>query len=149
MNTSVVYPFKRNRVYNKSPRRSGEGSDTIKQPSAVLSYKTIKHTRQPPTDSHMLWHNSHLDARLANPPTPFHPVLYFNVSPSSMPATLRTSLPVCLSVHPPPLSEMKEKNPWHTPVTIIITVIGVIAIVALVTVAVLQNRPVLQKYKVC
>ncbi|XP_028286973.1 ectonucleoside triphosphate diphosphohydrolase 1 isoform X1 [Parambassis ranga] len=43
--------------------------------------------------------------------------------------------------------EMKEKNPWHTPVTIIITVIGVIAIVALVTVAVLQNRPVPQKYK--
>lgn len=42
---------------------------------------------------------------------------------------------------------MKEKNPWHTPVTIIITVIGVIAIVALVTVAVLQNRPLPQKYK--
>ncbi|XP_069016462.1 ectonucleoside triphosphate diphosphohydrolase 1 isoform X2 [Embiotoca jacksoni] len=45
------------------------------------------------------------------------------------------------------VSEMKEKNPWQTPVTIIITVIGVIAIVALVTVAVLQNRPVPQKYK--
>ncbi|XP_039991854.1 ectonucleoside triphosphate diphosphohydrolase 1 isoform X2 [Xiphias gladius] len=43
--------------------------------------------------------------------------------------------------------EMKEKNPWHTPATIIITVIGVIAIVALVTVAVLQNRPLPQKYK--
>ncbi|XP_015231427.1 PREDICTED: ectonucleoside triphosphate diphosphohydrolase 1 isoform X1 [Cyprinodon variegatus] len=43
--------------------------------------------------------------------------------------------------------EMKEKNPWYTPLTIIITVIGVIAIVALVTVAVLQNRPLLQKYK--
>ncbi|XP_029953729.1 ectonucleoside triphosphate diphosphohydrolase 1 isoform X1 [Salarias fasciatus] len=43
--------------------------------------------------------------------------------------------------------DMKEKNPWHTPVTIIITVIGVIAIVALVTVAVLQNKPLLQKYK--
>ncbi|MED6271644.1 hypothetical protein CHARACLAT_022343 [Characodon lateralis] len=43
--------------------------------------------------------------------------------------------------------EMKEKNPWHTSMTIIITVIGVIAIVALVTVAVLQNRPVPQKYK--
>lgn len=42
---------------------------------------------------------------------------------------------------------MKEKNPWHTPVTIIITVIGVIAIVALVTVAVLQNKPLHQKYK--
>lgn len=42
---------------------------------------------------------------------------------------------------------MKEKNPWHTPVTIIITVIAVIAIVALVTVAVLQNRPLPQKYK--
>ncbi|XP_053728924.1 ectonucleoside triphosphate diphosphohydrolase 1 isoform X2 [Synchiropus splendidus] len=43
--------------------------------------------------------------------------------------------------------KMKEKNPWHTPVTIIITVIGVIAIVALVTVAVLQNKPLPQKYK--
>ncbi|XP_041671060.1 ectonucleoside triphosphate diphosphohydrolase 1 isoform X1 [Cheilinus undulatus] len=43
--------------------------------------------------------------------------------------------------------EMKEKNPWHTPVTIIISVIGVIVIVALVTVAVLQNRPLPQKYK--
>ncbi|XP_005794708.1 ectonucleoside triphosphate diphosphohydrolase 1 isoform X2 [Xiphophorus maculatus] len=43
--------------------------------------------------------------------------------------------------------EMKEKNPWHKPLTIIITVIGVIAIVALVTVAGLQNRPVFQKYK--
>lgn len=43
--------------------------------------------------------------------------------------------------------EMKEKNPWPTPVTIIIIVIGVIAIVALVTVAVLQNKPVPQKYK--
>lgn len=42
---------------------------------------------------------------------------------------------------------MKEKNPWHTPVTIIISVIGVIAIVALVTVAVLQNKPLNQKYK--
>lgn len=42
---------------------------------------------------------------------------------------------------------MKEKNPWHTPVTIIITVIGVIAIVALVTVTVLQNKPLLPKYK--
>lgn len=47
----------------------------------------------------------------------------------------------------PAQREMKEKNPWHTPLTIIITVIGVIAIVALVTVAVLQNRPVPQKYK--
>ncbi|TKS89780.1 Ectonucleoside triphosphate diphosphohydrolase 1 [Collichthys lucidus] len=43
--------------------------------------------------------------------------------------------------------EMKEKNHWKTPVTIIITVIGVIVIVALVTVAVLQNKPLLQKYK--
>ncbi|KAG7507460.1 ectonucleoside triphosphate diphosphohydrolase 1 isoform X2 [Solea senegalensis] len=43
--------------------------------------------------------------------------------------------------------EMKEKNHWHKPVTIIITVIGVMAIVALVTVAVLQNRPLSQKYK--
>lgn len=63
--------------------------------------------------------------------------------------TLYLASPSCLSVFfPPPLSEMKEKNPWHTPVTIIITVIGVIAIVALVTVAVLQNRPLAQKYKV-
>ncbi|KAM8837091.1 ectonucleoside triphosphate diphosphohydrolase 1 isoform 2-T2 [Spinachia spinachia] len=44
-------------------------------------------------------------------------------------------------------SEMKEKNPWHTPAAIIITVIGVIVIVALVIVAVLQNRPLAQKYK--
>ncbi|KAK2820547.1 hypothetical protein Q5P01_023506 [Channa striata] len=44
--------------------------------------------------------------------------------------------------------DMKEKSPWRTPVTIIIiTVIGVIAIVALVTVAVLQNKPLSQKYK--
>lgn len=43
---------------------------------------------------------------------------------------------------------MKGRNPWHTPVTIIITVIGVIAIVALVTVIVLQNREIPQKYKV-
>lgn len=42
---------------------------------------------------------------------------------------------------------MKEKNPWQSPVTIIITVIGVIAIVTLVTVAVLQNKPLPQKYK--
>ncbi|XP_072230191.1 ectonucleoside triphosphate diphosphohydrolase 1 [Leuresthes tenuis] len=47
----------------------------------------------------------------------------------------------------PAQREMKEKNPWHTPVTIILTVIGVIAIVALVTVAVLQNKPIQQKYK--
>lgn len=65
------------------------------------------------------------------------------------PATLWLLLPVCLSVGPPPLSEMKEKNPWHSPVAIIITVIGVIVIVALVIVAVLQNRPLAQKYKVC
>ncbi|XP_034050667.1 ectonucleoside triphosphate diphosphohydrolase 1 isoform X2 [Thalassophryne amazonica] len=42
---------------------------------------------------------------------------------------------------------MKERNPWYTPVTIIVTVIGVIAIVALVTVAVLQNKPLHTKYK--
>ncbi|XP_028331296.1 ectonucleoside triphosphate diphosphohydrolase 1 isoform X2 [Gouania willdenowi] len=47
----------------------------------------------------------------------------------------------------PAQREMKEKNPWHMPVTIIISVIGVIAIVALVTVAVLQNKPLHQKYK--
>ncbi|KAI3365148.1 hypothetical protein L3Q82_010246 [Scortum barcoo] len=69
--------------------------------------------------------------------------------PLSTPATLLLLLPVCLSLSLslPPLSEMKEKNPWHTPVAIIISVIGVIAIVALVTVAVLQNRPLSQKYK--
>uniref|UniRef100_A0A3P9IVQ7 Ectonucleoside triphosphate diphosphohydrolase 1 n=1 Tax=Oryzias latipes TaxID=8090 RepID=A0A3P9IVQ7_ORYLA len=43
--------------------------------------------------------------------------------------------------------EMKERNPWHRPVTIIITVIGVIAIVTLVTVLVIQNRTIAQKYK--
>ena len=48
----------------------------------------------------------------------------------------------------PPLSEMKGKNPWHRPVTILIAVLGVIAIVALVTVTVMQNQPLHQKYKV-
>ncbi|XP_033840880.1 ectonucleoside triphosphate diphosphohydrolase 1 isoform X1 [Periophthalmus magnuspinnatus] len=43
--------------------------------------------------------------------------------------------------------EMKERNPWHTPLTIFIAVVGVIAIVALVTVAVLQNKPLIPKYK--
>ena len=43
---------------------------------------------------------------------------------------------------------MKGRNPWHTSVTIIITVIGVIATVALVTVIVLQNKDIPQKYKV-
>ncbi|KAM6951410.1 ectonucleoside triphosphate diphosphohydrolase 1 [Aplochiton taeniatus] len=43
--------------------------------------------------------------------------------------------------------EMKDKNPWHRPATILITVLGVIAIVALVTVAVLQNKPLVQKFK--
>uniref|UniRef100_A0A3B4AY35 Ectonucleoside triphosphate diphosphohydrolase 1 n=1 Tax=Periophthalmus magnuspinnatus TaxID=409849 RepID=A0A3B4AY35_9GOBI len=43
---------------------------------------------------------------------------------------------------------MKERNPWHTPLTIFIAVVGVIAIVALVTVAVLQNKPLIPKYKV-
>lgn len=43
--------------------------------------------------------------------------------------------------------EMKERNPWHTPLTILIAVVGVIAIVALVTVAVLQNKPLHPKYK--
>ncbi|KAJ0016209.1 hypothetical protein NQD34_014499 [Periophthalmus magnuspinnatus] len=42
---------------------------------------------------------------------------------------------------------MKERNPWHTPLTIFIAVVGVIAIVALVTVAVLQNKPLIPKYK--
>uniref|UniRef100_A0A3B4AVR4 Ectonucleoside triphosphate diphosphohydrolase 1 n=1 Tax=Periophthalmus magnuspinnatus TaxID=409849 RepID=A0A3B4AVR4_9GOBI len=39
------------------------------------------------------------------------------------------------------------RNPWHTPLTIFIAVVGVIAIVALVTVAVLQNKPLIPKYK--
>ncbi|KAL0964699.1 hypothetical protein UPYG_G00327750 [Umbra pygmaea] len=43
--------------------------------------------------------------------------------------------------------EMKEKNPWHSAVVILITVLGITAIVALVTTAVLQNKPLLQKYK--
>ncbi|TWW53538.1 Ectonucleoside triphosphate diphosphohydrolase 1 [Takifugu flavidus] len=43
--------------------------------------------------------------------------------------------------------EMKGRNPWNTPVTILITVIGVIAIVALVTVVVVQNRAIPQKFK--
>lgn len=43
---------------------------------------------------------------------------------------------------------MKGKNPWHSPVAIVIAVVAVIAIVALVTVTVLQNRPLPQKYKV-
>lgn len=43
--------------------------------------------------------------------------------------------------------EMKERNPWHTPLTVLIAVVSVIAIVALVTVTVLQNKPLLQKYK--
>lgn len=43
---------------------------------------------------------------------------------------------------------MKGKNPWHSPVNVIIAVIGIIAIVALVTIVVLQNRPLPQKYKV-
>eukprot|EP00066_Takifugu_rubripes_P010743 XP_003978811.1 PREDICTED: ectonucleoside triphosphate diphosphohydrolase 1-like [Takifugu rubripes] len=42
---------------------------------------------------------------------------------------------------------MKGRNPWNTPVTILITVIGVIAIVALVTVVVVQNRAIPQKFK--
>lgn len=43
--------------------------------------------------------------------------------------------------------EMKERNPWHTPLTILIAVVGAIAIVALVTIAVLQNKPLIPKYK--
>ncbi|XP_038838782.1 ectonucleoside triphosphate diphosphohydrolase 1-like isoform X1 [Salvelinus namaycush] len=42
--------------------------------------------------------------------------------------------------------ETKGKNAWHKAV-IIITVLGITAIVALVTTAVLQNKPLLQKYK--
>ncbi|XP_068162398.1 ectonucleoside triphosphate diphosphohydrolase 1 isoform X2 [Antennarius striatus] len=42
---------------------------------------------------------------------------------------------------------MKEGTTWHRPMTIVIAVIGIIAIVALVTIAVLQNRPLIQKYK--
>ncbi|XP_010895951.1 ectonucleoside triphosphate diphosphohydrolase 1 isoform X1 [Esox lucius] len=43
--------------------------------------------------------------------------------------------------------EMKEKNPWHKAVVIFIAVLGIIAIVALVTTAVLQNKPLQQKFK--
>lgn len=43
---------------------------------------------------------------------------------------------------------MKGKNPWHSPVAIVIAVVAVIIVVALVTVAVLQNKPLPQKYKV-
>lgn len=43
---------------------------------------------------------------------------------------------------------MKGKNPWHSPVAIVITAVAVTVVVALVTVAVLQNRPLPQKYKV-
>ncbi|XP_075889616.1 ectonucleoside triphosphate diphosphohydrolase 1 isoform X2 [Nelusetta ayraudi] len=42
---------------------------------------------------------------------------------------------------------MKGKNPWHSPVAIVIAVVAVIIVVALVTVAVLQNKPLPQKYK--
>ncbi|XP_036815750.1 ectonucleoside triphosphate diphosphohydrolase 1 isoform X1 [Oncorhynchus mykiss] len=42
--------------------------------------------------------------------------------------------------------ETKGKNAWYKAV-IIITVLGITAIVALVTTAVLQNKPLLQKYK--
>lgn len=69
-------------------------------------------------------------------------------NPLASPSFLSVCLSVCLSVYPPPLLEMKEKKPWLSPATIIITVIGVIAIVALVTILVLQNRPAPQKYKV-
>ncbi|CAL8282699.1 unnamed protein product [Merluccius merluccius] len=42
---------------------------------------------------------------------------------------------------------MKEASPGYRPVTIFVVVIGVIALVALVTVAVVQNKPLTQKYK--
>lgn len=42
---------------------------------------------------------------------------------------------------------MKGKNPWHRPMTILIALLGIISIVVLVTIAVLQNQPLLQKYK--
>ncbi|KAM4624168.1 ectonucleoside triphosphate diphosphohydrolase 1 isoform 2-T5 [Polymixia lowei] len=42
---------------------------------------------------------------------------------------------------------MKGRNPWHKPVIILIAVIGVTAIVSLVTVAVLQNKPLVPKFK--
>lgn len=59
-------------------------------------------------------------------------------------------LPVCSSsrLPAPAPPEMKGKNPWHSPVAIVIALVAVIAIVALVTVAVLQNKPLHQKYKV-
>ncbi|XP_061911346.1 ectonucleoside triphosphate diphosphohydrolase 1 isoform X2 [Entelurus aequoreus] len=45
------------------------------------------------------------------------------------------------------LPEMKDKNPWAMSLTVVIAVVGVIAVVALVTVTVVQNVPLLQKYK--
>ncbi|XP_045072171.1 LOW QUALITY PROTEIN: ectonucleoside triphosphate diphosphohydrolase 1-like [Coregonus clupeaformis] len=43
--------------------------------------------------------------------------------------------------------EIKENNAWHKAVILFITVLVITAIVALVTTAVLQNQPLLQKYK--
>ncbi|KAJ8264738.1 hypothetical protein GJAV_G00153420, partial [Gymnothorax javanicus] len=42
---------------------------------------------------------------------------------------------------------MKEKSPWHRPLIIFITFLIVLGIIALVTTAVVQNRPLHQKYK--
>ncbi|CAB1344063.1 unnamed protein product, partial [Coregonus sp. 'balchen'] len=42
---------------------------------------------------------------------------------------------------------IKENNAWHKAVILFITVLVITAIVALVTTAVLQNQPLLQKYK--
>ncbi|KAK7918859.1 hypothetical protein WMY93_010143 [Mugilogobius chulae] len=69
------------------------------------------------------------------------------VSMLTLPPLSSPSLPVCSCPAHARLTEMKERNPWHTPLTVIIAVVGVIAIVALVTVAVLQNKPLIAKYK--
>ncbi|KAG7492525.1 hypothetical protein MATL_G00014900 [Megalops atlanticus] len=43
--------------------------------------------------------------------------------------------------------EMKEKNPWHRPVIICITVFIAMGVITLVAMAVVQNKPLHQKYK--
>ncbi|KAL6475383.1 hypothetical protein MHYP_G00164230 [Metynnis hypsauchen] len=43
--------------------------------------------------------------------------------------------------------EMKTKNPWHRPWIICISVFFVVGIIAMVVVAVVQNKPLHQKYK--
>lgn len=125
----------------------------IRNPSVVLGYKTTQlNIPGTPTQTHSLTYKhtccdiTHIwmQVWLTHTPSSLQSVPHLPPFYTGYPV----AFPSCLSVFPPPLSEMKEKNPWKTPVTIIITVIGVIAIVALVTVAVLQNKTLTQKYKV-